>query len=326
MSKIGGMLFLLAAILIIIFSGTVRVAIWDMPTPYPEQTFHTVNIIQFAKDVGTETDGALQIKVHSAGGLIKHPDIYQSVKRGQVAIGEFFLSRLRNENGVYGADTIPFLATDYGSAWKLWVAQREQVAKVLAQEGLMPLFAVPWPPQGLYTKKEIRRIEDLRGAKFRAYNASLENFAKLVGATPTQVEVPDIPNAFATNRVEMMITSSSTGANSKAWNYVSYFYDIQAWIPKNIVVVNKRSFDRLPDSIQKVILKQAEIAERRGWEMSKAETGEKVWALVQNGMKVKSPPRELVYGFMSIGEKMQSDWEKETGAGARAILDKFQAN
>lgn len=297
---------------------------WDMPTPYPDKTFHTQNIIQFAEDVKQATNGALIIKVHSAGSLFKHPEIKNAVRGGQVAIGEFFLSLLSNENAVFGADSQPFLATNYDDAAKLWQAQKPIITPLLEKQMLMPLFSVPWPPQGLYTKKPINSVDDLKGIKFRAYNATLEKFANAVGAAPTQVEVPDIPQAFATGRVEAMITSPSTGANSKAWDYVHYFTDIQAWVPKNIVVVNRKAFGKLDEQTQKALLDAAAAAEKRGWEMSKKETAAKIAILKDNGMEVVTPSKELMAGLKKVGQTMLTDWEASAGDAGKALLKAYR--
>ena len=297
---------------------------WDMPTPYPDKTFHTQNIIQFAADVEKATGGQLSIKIHSAGSLFKHPDIKNAIRGGQVPIGEFFLSLLSNENAVFGADSQPFLATNYDEAQQLWQAQKPIITKLLAKQGLMPLFSVPWPPQGLYTKKEIKSVDDLKGVKFRAYNATLEKFANLVGAAPTQVEVPDIPQAFTTGRVEAMITSPSTGANSKAWDYVHYYTDIQAWVPKNVVAVNLRAYRKLDKSQQQALLDAAATAEKRGWEMSLQETGEKTTILRQNGMRIQVPSSTLMEGLKKVGNEMLKDWQKGAGAEGAALLKAYR--
>ena len=301
-----------------------QAASWDMPTPYPDKTFHTVNIMEFAQDVKKATGGALEIKVHSAGSLFKHPEIKNAVRSGQVPIGEFFLSTLSNEHPIFGADSQPFLATNYDEAGRLWNAQRGLIQQLLEKEGLMPLFSVPWPPQGLYTKKEIKTIDDLKGIKFRAYNATLETFAKEVGAAPTQVEVPDIPQAFATGRVEAMITSPSTGANSKAWDYVTYYTDIQAWVPKNIVVVNKKAFRKLDKKAQEALRAAAAKAEARGLAMSKKETEEKIKILRDNGVKIVTPSPELMAGLKKVGEAMMVEWEKTGGTEGKAMLESFR--
>ncbi len=297
--------------------------VWDMPTPYPDKTFHTQNIMQFAADVKEATGGKLEIKIHSAGSLFKHPEIKNAVRGGQVQIGEFFLSLLSNENAAFGADSQPFLATNYDDAEKLWNAQKPIITPLLERQKLMPLFSVPWPPQGLYTKKQINSVEDLKGIKFRAYNATLEKFANAVGAAPTQVEVPDIPQAFSTGRVEAMITSPSTGANSKAWDFVEYFYDIQAWVPKNIVVVNSRAFAKLDKATQEAVLKAAQDAEKRGWEMSKKETAEKIAILQENKMSVVTPSGELMDGLKKVGQEMLNDWKAAAGAEGEALLKSY---
>jgi TRAP-type C4-dicarboxylate transport system substrate-binding protein len=300
-------------------------ASWDMPTPYPDKTFHTQNIAVFAGDVDEATGGELKIKIHSAGSLFKHPEIKNAVRAGQVPIGEFFLSRLSNEDQVFGADSQPFLATNYDDAKKLWDAQLPVVTMLLDKQGLMPLFSVPWPPQGLYTKKEIKTVDDLKGIKFRAYNATLELFANKIGAAPTQVEVPDIPQAFATSRVEAMITSPSTGANSKAWDFVTHYTDIQAWLPKNIVVVNKKAFRKLDKKTQEAVISAAMAAEARGWEMSKKETAEKTAILKDNGIIVVTPSAELMAGLKEIGASMLEEWKKGAGPEGAELLKAYSA-
>ncbi|WP_170529926.1 TRAP transporter substrate-binding protein [Ruegeria arenilitoris] len=302
----------------------VQAETWDMPTPYPDATFHTVNIHDFAKDVAAATDGALEIKVHSAGSLFKHPEISKAVRSGQVPVGEFFLSLLANDNPAFGADSLPFLATNYDDAQKLWAAQKDVINGLLDEQGMMVLYAVPWPPQGLYTTKEINSVDDLAGLKFRTYNATLEEFANLAGAAPTQVEVPDIPQAFSTGRVEAMITSPSTGVNSKAWDFLTHYTDIQAWIPKNVIVVNKRAFRRLDDATQAAVLEAAAAAEARGWEMSQAETAKQTAVLQENGITVVQPSEELMAGLREIGGQMLENWKANAGEDGAALLQAYQ--
>lgn len=297
---------------------------WDMPTPYPDKTFHTVNIAQFAKDVEAKTNGELKIKIHSAGSLIKHKQIKRAVRSGQVPAGEFFLGLLANENPAFAADTQPFLATSYDDAAKLWAAQRPFVEKLLDKQGLMVLYAVPWPGQSLYSKKPINSVADLKGLKFRTYNAALEKLAKLAGAAPTQIEVPDIPQAFSTGRVEAMITSPSTGANSKAWDFISTYTDIQGWLPKNVVVINKKAFRKLNKSVQDAVLSAAKAAETRGWEMSKKETTAKIAILKNNGVKIVKPTDELMKGMRDIGVQMLAEWKASAGADGEAILSAYK--
>ncbi|HKY94729.1 MAG TPA: TRAP transporter substrate-binding protein [Kiloniellales bacterium] len=301
---------------------------WDMPTPYPENNFHTRNIEEFARQVRATTGGSMsdtiEITVHPNQSLVKHGEIKNAVRSGQVQLGEFLLSTLSNENAIFGVDSVPFLATGYDASWKLWQASKPKVEALLAEQGLVVLFAVAWPPQGIYTNKEITKVEDLAGLKFRTYNAATERLAQLAGAVPTQIEASDIAQAFATGRVEAMVTSSSTGANSKAWDFLKYYYDTQAWLPKNIVVINKEVFDALEPAKRESILAAAKQAEERGWKMSQEENGAQKKALSDNGMQVVTPSEALQSGLKAIGETMTAEWTSQAGADGQAILVAFK--
>ncbi|MGB0499178.1 MAG: TRAP transporter substrate-binding protein [Rubricella sp.] len=316
--------FACVAVLAAGLATTASADTWDMPTPYGDATFHTQNIARFAEEVEAATDGELTITVHSAGSLFPHGEIKNVVRSGQAPIGEFFLSLLVNEDAAFGLDSQPFLATSYEDAARLWAAQEPVVTELLAGQGLMPLFSVPWPAQGLYTNGQIETVEDLAGLRFRAYNAALEEFATIAGAAPVQVEAPNIPQAFATGQVEAMITSPSTGANSTAWDFVTHYTPINAWVPKNIVVVNERAFRRLPEDVQAAVLEAAAVAEARGWEMSAAEAEAQTAVLAENGMVIYEPSAELTEGLQAIGAQMLENWRAGASDAALSILSAYQ--
>ena len=293
---------------------------WDMPTPYGDSVFHTANIVQFADDVRAATDGALDITVHSAGSLFPHDEIKNAVRARQVQIGEFLMSKLNNEDAAFGLDSQPFLATSYDDARRLWEAQKPVVTALLAEQGLIPLYSVAWPAQGLYSKAEIKTVADLNGLRFRAYNAQLEEFAGLAGAAPVQVEAADIPQAFATGQVEAMMTSPSTGVSSSAWDFVKFYSPVDAWLPKNVVVVNQRVFDALDPAVQQAVMDAAAAAETRGWQMSMDEAAAKTEELAANGITVYDPSPELKSGLQEIGAQMLTTLEADASDGAKSII------
>ncbi len=316
---------LVAAGLLVGLAATPAVAEkWDMPTPYGPKTFHTVNIMQFADEVKAATGGKLEITVHPNGSLFKHPDIKNAVRGGQVQMGEILMSLLENENPVFGLDAVPFLATDYNDAKKLWASSKKQIETLFDKDGIMVLYVVPWPPQGLYTKKEINTAADLKGLKFRAQNKAGEQLAQNLGMVPTQIEVPDIPQGFSTGRVEAMMTSPTTGVDSKAWDYLTHFYHTQAWLPKNAILVNKRAFQRLDKDLQKTLLDLGAKAQERGWQMSMAETSAKIAELKAGGLKVSDPSPELKASLRKVGETMTDGWLSRAGADGKAIIDAYK--
>ena len=316
-------LSLICGLVILCVSVSVQAVVWEMPTPYEESNFHTVNIKQFASEVRSATKGKLEIRIHSDGTLYTHPEIKNAVRWGQVPIGEFLLSRLSEEDAVFEIDAVPFLASTYEKAGYLWKASKPTIASLLDQQGLMILFAVPWPPEGVYSKRPLREINDLLGLKVRADDTATAQLAIYAGAIPTRIDLPDIPQAFISGRIEAMINSPSAGANAQAWNFVEYFYHTQAWLPKNIVVVNKQAFSRLDKDVQKALLDAADRAELRGWDASRQQTSQKLDVLRDNGISVHRPENGLMQALYKIGRKMTVDWSQKAGDDGIQIIRQY---
>jgi TRAP-type C4-dicarboxylate transport system substrate-binding protein len=297
---------------------------WDLPTNYAAGVFHTKNIVQFAAEVEKSTTGSLKITVHPGGMMIKHAEIKRAVSEGKVAAGEILISLAADETPLYGVDSIPFLATGYDGARKLYEAQRPYLEKQLAKEGLILLFSVPWPPQGIYAKREFKSIEEIKGLKFRTYNVMTKRIAELADAQPMQIEISDLPAAFASGRVDLMITSASSGVQSKAEEYLTHYMDTQAWVPRNMVFANKAAFERLSGAEQKGLTEAAKVAEERGWKLSVEEMTVKTKALKDAGIVVLAPSRQLESGLAKIGATIAKEWAASAGADGEAILAAYR--
>jgi len=313
------------ALLLVFFFGSAQAQTkWDMPTPYSDGEFHTRNVKTFVEDAQKRSGGKLEIVVHSNGSLIKHPDILRAVSTGQVNIAEFLLGQFGNEDPVFAADNIPFVAAGYDNAWKFYQAQKPELQASLKKRGLRLMYSVAWPGQGFYTKEPLKSVDDLKGTKFRTYSPLTARLAELLGASPTVIQVPEIPQMFATGAVQAMITSSATGTSTKAWEFVKNYYKTSAFHPKNVVVVNERGFSRLPKDQQAALTKAAAAAEKRGWEMSKAREKEGDETLAKNGMTVREPDAKMKAAFQKIGAQMAQEWEKSAGAQGQAILKRYR--
>ena len=318
--------FLLAACLAAAAAATPALAQtkWDLPAAYPDDNPHSQNLALFAKDVAAATNGKLQITLHAGASLFKAPDIKRAVQTGQAQIGEVLISLHENEDPIFGVDVIPFLATSYPEAMKLWKASKPAIEKKLAAQGLMLLFAVPWAPQGIYAKKEINSIEDMKGLKWRAYNVGTARIGELVGAQVVTVQAADLAQALATGVVNSFITSAATGYDSKSWETMTHFYDTQAWIPKNITFVNKAAFDALDKPTQAALLKAAATAEARGWKMWEEKSGWYLDQLKAHGMKVLPPSPALKAGLKKVGDQLTADWLKKAGPDGQAVLAAYR--
>jgi TRAP-type transport system periplasmic protein len=297
---------------------------WDLPAAYPATNFHSVNLVEFASDIDKATGGKLKITVHPGASLFKAPEIKRAVQGGQAQIGEILVSNFSNEWPLFGADALPFLADSYDESVKLWKVQKPFFDKKLAEQGLVALYSVPWPPQGVYSKKPLASAADLKGIKWRAYNPATSRIAELVGAQPVTVQAAEVGQAFATGVAESMMSSGSTGWDAKLHEHVKYWYDTQAWLPRNLIVVNKAAFDALDAPTKAAVTKAAADAEARGLAASKKANTESLDKLKAGGMNILPPPPALAADMKKVGETLLKEWLDKAGAEGKQLIDAYR--
>jgi TRAP-type C4-dicarboxylate transport system substrate-binding protein len=297
---------------------------WDLPTAYPATNFHTENITQFASDVDKATGGKLKIQVHANASLFKAPDIKRAVQGGQAQAGEILLVNFENEDPLFGLDGIPFLASSYGDSMKLYKASKKALDAKLAKQGIKLLYTVPWPPQGIYTKKTLSSAADMKGLKWRAYSPATAKIAELVGAQPVTIQAAEVPQALATGVVDSYMSSGATGYDSKTYEHIKNWYDTQAWLPKNAVIVNAKAFDALDKPTQAAVLKAAADAETRGWTLSEEKNGWYVAQLRDKGMAILRPSEQLTADLRRVGNYMLAEWQRKAGDEGRKVIDIYR--
>ncbi len=297
---------------------------WDLASAYPTTNFHTENLTQFAADVDKATAGKLKITVHANASLIKAPEIKRAVQGQQVAAGEVLLVNFENENPLYGLDGIPFLASSYADSKKLYDASKSALDATLGKQGMMLLYTVPWPPQGIYSKKPLAKGDDLKGSKWRAYSPATAKLAELLGAQPVTVQAAELSQALSTGVVESYMSSGSTGYDSKTYESIKNWYDTQAWLPKNAVIVNKKSFEALDKPAQAAVLKAAKEAEVRGWKLSEEKNNWYKDQLKAKGMNIAAPSEQLTADLRKAGNVMLAEWLRKSGDEGRAIIAAYR--
>jgi TRAP-type transport system periplasmic protein len=297
---------------------------WDLPAAYPATNFHTENLMQFAADVDKATAGKLKITVHANAALFKAPEIKRAVQGGQAQIGEILMANYQNEWQVFGVDGLPFLADSYDAATKLYKAQKPVLEKKLGEQGMVLLYSVAWPPQGIYAKKPITAAADLKGVKWRAYSPATARIAELVGAQPVTVQAAELSQAMATGVIDSYMSSGATGYDTKTYEYIKFWTDTQAWLPKNAVLVNKAAFDALDKPAQAALLKAGTDAEARGWALSKTKNGEYLDLLKKNGMTIVAPSAQLTTDMKKVGDTMLKEWLEKAGPEGQAVIDAYK--
>lgn len=299
---------------------------WDMPMAYAATNYHSEHGVVFADKVREYTDGAIDITVHAGGSLFGGGDIKRAIQTGQVPIGERFMSAHANEAPLLGWDNIPFIATSYEDNAKLWAAAKDTVNAQLADLNLVALYTCPWPGQGFYFNKEVNSSADTQGLKFRSYNSATATFAEELGMIPVQIEAAELSQALATGVASSFISSGSTGYDRKVWEHLSHYYKVNAWLPRNYVMVNTQVWNDLDDAVKAGVQKAADETAASCAAKSAELANFYFDELEKNGMTVQDAGPDFLAELEAIGAKMTAEWLETAGAEGQAILDAYNAN
>ncbi len=297
---------------------------WQMPTPFGDRNPPTQVAYQFAEEVQDYTDGRLNILVKSGGRLVPHLAIPDAVASGQVVIGEFLLATLDKKNPVLGHDMVPFIANNYSDAQTLWNAAKADTQAALEKLGLTYLYVVPWTPYSLFSTKPVKQLSDFKGESIRAFTQTGESLIKTLQAKPVQIPLNSVTGAFSQGTLTGRFASLSVGEFTQAWTYAPYLNDLRVWIPKEIVVMNKKAFDGLDGSTRNAILRAAANAERRGWLLTQERVAADLEALVDGGIKYSQPTQQLLNELKPISEQMKQEWVRKDPKRHQAILQGYQ--
>ena len=318
------LLWALAAAAIAVSAGTAQAAEkWDMTSGFPDNNFHTKNIREFIAKIKAGTQ-ELDIVLHSNQALFKLPDSKKAVQSGQVPLAELLLVQFGNEDPIYEISAIPFLADTIERAQKLWSVSRGPLSERLAKDGIRLLYGVTWPVQGFYAKTPVTSVSNFKGVKMRTYSAMTGRMAEEMGAIPTNVVFSEIPQAFSTGLVSTMYTSPATGVDTQAWDYTKYFVNVGGNFTMNVVIANERSFRRLDQATQKVVMDAAAEAETRGWKMSQDVTSEHLKLMAEKGMIITAPDARFRAELEPIGATLTAEWLKKAGQAGEQIIAAYR--
>jgi len=298
---------------------------WDLPMAYSGSNFHSVTGAEFAKCVTTGTGGDIEVTTHPSGSLFAGGDIKRAVQTGQVPLGERLLSGHQNESAIFGWDSVPFLVSSFDEHDKLYAAAKPHLNELLAEQNMTMLYSVPWPPQGLYFNKEVNSVADMEGLKFRSYNNATARMAELTKMLPVSIEAAEISQAFATGVAESMVSSGATGYDRKVWESLSHFYSVDAWLPRNYMLINNDVWDGVSEQNKNVINACASMAEYAGTWRAKEYTGFTMAGLAAGGMSVQPAGDQLMGDLRKVGEIMAAEWLEAAGETGAAILDAYNA-
>ena len=298
-------------------------AAWQMAASRAPGGYPSAHLQRFAEELAAASAGRIRISVQSGSARTDPARVEDAVRSGRTPIGEFPLSILAGEHPIFGLDSIPFLATTHAKAAKLWEASRSATEHRLRERNLVLLFAVPWSPPGLFVRRSLQGGDDLRALRFRVRHAAEEVVTHHLGAAPVRVAPHDLAGAFASGRVQALFMSPAAALDSGLWRSADYYYPVQAWFAKRVVVLNRDVYEALDPALRETLDEAARVAEQRGWRMSRRAARRQLEKMAQRGLRPSKLPHRLRADLADLGRRMTVEWTAQSGDEGVAVIDAF---
>ena len=313
-----------AALPLLTTASRAQAARWQAASGFGDGNYHTRNLREFLAEIGTATNGGVQVQLHSNGSLLPQPQIKRGVQQGQVQMGEILLTAYGNEDPLFDADAVPGLVQNLDDARKLAAVQAPFVEARLARQGMMLLYMAPWPQVAITANQNITDPAQLRGIRLRTYSPISTRLATLLGAQGTLITAPEVPQAFATNVIQAQLTTAPVAADTSVWDYSRFFINASIATSKNAVFVNRRAFEALPEAHRAAILAAARSAEARGWTLAAEAQAEAEARMRARNVQVVPASPELLAAIRRAGETMIEEWVARAGEDGRRMLAAYR--
>jgi TRAP-type C4-dicarboxylate transport system substrate-binding protein len=297
---------------------------WNANSVWPPNNHQTIALEEFAAKVKEASGGELEIVVNSGGALgYKGPELLKVVRDGLVPISDILISGVAGDDKIFQLVTLPFLALNFEEAKLLNDLARPYFDKAAAKWGQKILYISPWPGAGLWSKRKVLSVAEMKGLKTRTYDKNGAYVVEATGGTPLSLPFSEVYSALATGVIDSVITSSPTAVDAKFWEVLKYYQPLNITIATNMVNVNLNNFNKLDKKTQDMLVKIGQDMEAAMWQKVKALDKEKEAVCNQNGIESVAVSKEMQAELAKITEKIRSEWLADAPADAKAIYQDY---
>lgn len=297
----------------------------DLNAIYPATNFHSQGAADFAERVKEYSNGSVVITVHPGGSLgFKGPELLKTVKDGTVPLSDILMGVVQGSEKAFGLSSLPMLVSGYDEARKFYDAARPAYEAAAAKWNQKILYVVPWPPSGLFTKKEVAAPGDIAGLKTRTYDKNGADFLASLGGSPISMPWGEVYAALQTGMIDSVLTSAVSGQDAKLWEVLSHFVKIHYAYPLNMVVINLDYWNGLTAEQKAAVEKAAAETEAKQWEASARDNEAALKAVADGGIKISDMSPALAEALRKAAAAIVDQFAAEAGPEVKAALEAYR--
>jgi len=316
-----------AAVLAFSTAASAATVKWDMANEYQESSIHGQGQKVFSDTLMKESGGSVVVTNHFGGSIgYKSKEHFDAVGDGALPIANTSMGQVAGIEPIFLLSSLPFLVGSADDAKLLWEVAKPHYEAVFAKHNQVLLYASPWPPAGIWSKKPVLSSSNLSGLKIRAWDASGTRTLKTAGAAAVQMSWADVVPQLSSGGIEAVLTSAEGGVNAKFWEHLSHFNAINYSMSLNMTHVNKDAFDALSAEQKAAVMKAAEVAGDAAWAALAERVDQNYKDMRANGITVaETVPAGFLGELNAAGDGVYDDWLSKVGDTGKAILDEYKS-
>lgn len=204
----------------------------------------------------------------------------------------------------------------------------EILDKRLKEVNLKLWFVTQWDPaNGIWSKKEIKSIEDIKGMKMSVAGGFYGNLgAKNMGASAVAITSAELAPAMMTGTVDGVLTSLGYGY-SIGLAKVSKYYTLTPLNPTwtAYTVINRKIYDSMPPDLQKALMDAGRELQRMVCLSTTAEYVMSLDTVALSGVERKSLPPAEQKKALEKAKAVEEKWLQDTGDKGKELLKAINA-
>ncbi len=217
----------------------------------PASTFVCVQMERWKQEVETRTGGKVQIDTYPGGTLLEAKDIMDGVISGQADIGCLCMAYQPGRFAITNATSLPLGIPDAIVGTKVLNDIYDKYNPMeFADVKVITMFTNS--PANIMSIKPVRKIDDLKGMTLRASGGATAILGTW-GANYVGMPMSETPEAIQRGVVDGLFSSVEVMKDFEYAALCKYVTMTNTVIYPFAVVMNKKSWDKLPPDVQKVI-------------------------------------------------------------------------
>ena len=316
---------LLASCLAVPAARAQTAAAWRIATEYPASAMPGEGVAAFAAAATRLSGGALTVTPgFDAPGGLRSAGMFAALAAGRIEAADVFTGAVGDVDPLFLLSSLPFLTASAADARRLYDIARPHYVAALARQGAVLLYATPWPPAGLWTRRPVTNAAELRGLRLRCFDATSTAVLRAAGAAAEEISFADTMPRLADGSLEGVMSSGDGGAGRRLWQWLPHFTALDYAWPLSLAFCSGAALARLAEPARRAVAAAGVEAEARQWQAIGSRIAENAATMRGNGVTVHTPDAPLRAALREAAGATITAWQARAGEAGRAALQRYR--